>query len=97
MSKVTLKLNGKPLELNPPSRSMLDLKATLDKSKPDEIFTSRELAPRIGLKAKTLADRATEYLHSIPGYSITVRNGAGHNIRYWGHPKAIAELKRQTA
>lgn len=97
MGKVALKLNGKPLELHPPPRPMTDLKAILDKSKPDEIFTGEELAPRIGIKAKTLRERAPEYLRSIPGYSITIRNDAGHTVRYWGHPKAIAELKRQTA
>lgn len=97
MSKVLLKCNGKPLELNAPSLPLSNLKALLDKGKHDEVFIGEDIAQRIGIKPKTLRALAGEYSRSMPGYSTKVRNGRGHIIRYWGHPKAIAELERQVS
>jgi hypothetical protein len=88
MGKVALKLNGKPLDLTPKSSRVDALKAFLDAAPIDEIFDSATLSKIARVSSSAMHD-AKERLAI---YSLLL----GRN-RYWGHPKAIAELKRQTA
>ncbi len=88
MGKVALKLNGKPLDLNPCQPALASVIQFLDKSAPDELFNTAELMSRARTARTTLskgADALTSYRFQIA------------NKMYWGNPKAIAELKRQTA
>ena len=81
---ITLKLNGKAFDLNTPSPTETKLKAFLDKAPADEIYTVSELCRRAGIGSSTLGRYRTAEYSAIVGKS-----------RYWGNPKAIAELLRQ--
>ena len=81
---ITLKLNGKAFDLNAPSPAETKLKAFLDKAPADEIYTLLEICRRAGIGSSTLGRyRPAEYSAIVGKY------------RYWGNPKAIAELLRK--
>lgn len=82
---VRLKLDGKVLDLNPASQAETRLKLSLDKAASDELFTTAEVARRADIGMSTLQRAGV-----LPDYTAIV----GHK-RYWGNPKAIAELLRQ--
>jgi hypothetical protein len=81
-----LKLNGKVLDLNPPSPSVVKLQGFLDAAAPDELFTCDELAKRAGVAVATIRSHAK--------IADAYRHKAGAAM-YYGHPKAVAELRRQ--
>lgn len=87
---ITLKLNGRPFDLHPARPTEAKIKALLDKAPADEILTTADLSCRLNSSRLTLRRNSAEYGAGLPAYTATV----GHN-RYWGNPKAIAELLRQ--
>lgn len=88
----SLKLNGKPLQLRPASPTVQKLKAFLDKSPADELLTNSELGVRIHTHRSTIKTSSVFGNSLLRGYSAKVGP-----IRYWGNPKAIAELRKQVA
>lgn len=88
MKPKTLKLNGKPLDLNPPSPIVSKVIAFLDKSGDDELFTLDQIAEKTSV--------------SLPGLSFRARGPEFVNYRekvarsyYYGNPAAITELRKQ--
>lgn len=82
-----LKLNGKPFQLHPTPPSVLKLTAALDKCPADELYLSADLA-KLGVSANSVGT----YSNLIPTYTCIVGK-----LRYYGNPKAIAELRKQVA
>jgi len=87
---MALKLNGKPLDLNPLTPSAQKVKAFLDKAPADELFTTAELAQKA--RAGRVEDQTQIFTRSLPAYWERVSNRV-----LWGNPKAIAELRKQVA
>lgn len=86
---VTLKLNGKPLDLRRPAPLTEKIIKHLDSCPKDEIFPSEEVCVKLGANARYIKDHARD--ERVAPYTLAVGGK-----RYCGHPKAIAELKRQT-
>ncbi len=87
MGKVALKLNGKPLDLNPPLPTSERISAFLSKAPADELFRSYDIAECLKIhQSAFLNERA---YRELTGFTYKVGPK-----RYWGHPKAIAELRR---
>lgn len=84
---MVLKLNGKPFSLHTEAPTTITVRKTLDKAPPDELFTTQELLKRAGVGRSSLVRGS--------GFD-TYRLKVGPKV-YWGHPKAIAELKKQVA
>ena len=86
---VKLKLNGKVFEKHL-SPLTIKVKAFLDKSPADEIFTIQEMALRAGVDPTSI--RVCSFFGSpeLKDYNVKANTN-----RYWGNPKAIAELMRQ--
>lgn len=82
---VTLKLNGGPLVVALPSK---DVARKFFDSKPGEVFTLAYLATALNIAETTLKTAL------IGMRECTYKIGA---TRYYGHPKAIAELRRQVS
>jgi hypothetical protein len=80
---IILKLNGKPFDLCHPRPTEVKIRAFLDQAPADEIFKIE--GSQLNMKAC-----GKEYAESLPTYTARV-GGA----RYWGNPKAIAELLRR--
>jgi hypothetical protein len=87
MGKVALKLNGKPLDLNPPTPAADRLLTFLISAPVDEVFTEQMLAEKAKASARHLSTKSERF----SSFTLLV-NGK----RYWGSAKAIAELRRQT-
>lgn len=67
--------------------------AYLKKLPADEVMPTWELTKALGYKPNVLTD--THAPEELADYSERVSNGAGQNIRMWGNPRAIKELRRQ--
>jgi hypothetical protein len=87
---VILKLNGKPLTLNPEAPIIGSIRQYLDKAPADELFTVGELARKIGSGENYVSDQSTK--PQLAAY--TMKTG---KMRYWGNPKAIEALRQQVA
>jgi hypothetical protein len=87
---IILKLNGKPFDLCHPRPTEVKIRAFLDQAPADEIFTNSDLAIKIEGSQLNMKACGKEYAESLPTYTARV-GGA----RYWGNPKAIAELLRR--
>ena len=85
---VSLKLNGKPLVLNDASPCTKKLVSFLNSTPADELFTAQELCRKGGFSLNTVKN--VGLMDEFKDLSLK----AGR-IRYWGSPKAIAELRRQ--
>jgi hypothetical protein len=85
---VVLKLNGKPLQLHPPTPTEVKIKGFLDKAPTDELYSSTELAKKAGVARSMVCDTGNR--DQFKGYSARLGQ-----IRYWGNPKAIIELLKQ--
>lgn len=88
MATKPLKLNGKLLNLHPPSIIVSRIAEFLDKSPHDELFTTEELAKRVAIGSQRPTQNAKN--PALAAYSLLT----GRN-RYWGNPKAIAALREQ--
>lgn len=98
MGKIALKLNGKPLDLNPViPASILKIRGFLEKAPADELFENRDFAAKMNVAVSTLGRAATAYAEHVNGFTHSVRLYGQPQRRFWGNPKAIAELRRQTA
>ena len=86
---VKLKLNGKVFEKHL-SPLTIKVKAFLDKSPADEIFTIQEMALRVGVDPTSI-----RYANFYNSPTLKDYNVKANTNRYWGNPKAIAELMRQ--
>lgn len=86
---VVLKLGGRPFNPRPPKPSVLKIIAHLDQCPCDEIFAHAEVSRKLGLDEKYLTHHCSE--PALQPYTAVV-----NRARYYGHQKAIAELKRQT-
>lgn len=87
--KTKLRLNGKPIDLNPPNPSSQALIKFLS-SKPDDIFSTAELH-----KASCVGTSAiSKFPHSDQGGVYSCMHGGK---LYIGHPEAIKEFKRLLA
>jgi hypothetical protein len=87
---IQLKMEGKLFSMARPKPTVVALQKFLDAAPADEIFTPSLLAPAVKINFKTLTSGD---LHGAPELQpYTSRVG---NYRYWGNPKAIAELRRQ--
>ena len=86
MGKVALKLDGKPLELTPPTPALDRLLAFLNSAPSDEVFTEQILAEKVKVSARHIAARNERF----SAFTLLV-NGK----RYWGNPKAIKALREQ--
>ena len=89
---VRLKLDGKEFSLWRTNPTHTKLKDFLDKAAVDELYTGRELARKTGVASSTVSDYAKGFV-DVFGGDYTEKSGS---VRYWGNPKAIAELRRQT-
>lgn len=88
--KITLKLDGKPLSLVRTPPSLVKMSTFLKSAPTDELFSAQELARVLKLSHHGMNEmRFTQAPELV---DCTFKIG---NTRYWGHPKAIAELKRQ--
>ena len=87
---VKLKLNGKSLELHSLPPSIIQIKTFLDKAPEDELFTTPELAVRLGLSYVHV--RILYRNSALIPYSYSCGN---REKRFWGNPRAISELMRQ--
>ena len=82
---IRLKLDGKPLDLNPPTPTETRIMGFLNKQPADDLFTPRELSSRAGV--------SYDHIRHIGGsirletYSTTYRG-----LRIWGNPQAISVL-----
>lgn len=83
-----LKLNGRPLQLKQEPGAVRKVIALLDKSPEDEVFLTADVIQKSGVSSTSL--------------STAVRTGSLNNHsalvgkhRYWGNPRAIAELVKQ--
>jgi len=83
MSK--LKLNGKPFNLKPASPTETKLLHFLSRAPVDEIYTIPELSKKTGC-----ARCSIERCEALAEFTTLLGPR-----RYWGNPKAIAELRRQ--
>lgn len=81
---IRLKLGGKPFSLTQPKPSVVVIKKFLDAAATDEIFTSQSL------KDTAKVSNFDVYVSDLAEYTQKLGR-----VRYWGHPKAIAELRRQ--
>jgi hypothetical protein len=88
---VRLKLNGKPFDLRPLTPTLEKMRGLLDSSPADELFDTLQLSKLVGKSVKSLRSDNATFVDPLPEY--TARVGTK---RYWGNPKAIAELRRQT-
>lgn len=88
---ITLKMRGKPFEAHPMRPTVKKLLDFLNKAPVDEIFTLASVAQRSGVAFSTLRS-CNSYLAGLAGFTEKVGG-----VRYYGHPKAIAELRRQVA
>lgn len=61
--------------------------AYLDRSKPGELFTTRQLAVAVGISIDSLGG----YGYTIPRYWHRVRA----SLKYWGKPATIDELRKE--
>lgn len=86
--KTTLRLNGKPLDLNPPSKVTLAMQSFFT-ARPNDIYTSKEL-------------HSNKFAHSSVS-DFPHREGCeaychfSRGMWYFGHPSAIKEFKRLLA
>ena len=87
---VKLKLNGKVFEKHL-SPLTIKVKAFLDKSPDDEIFTIQEMA----LRARVVDPTSVRCANFYNSPTLKDYNVKANTNRYWGNPKAIAELMRQ--
>lgn len=90
---MVLKLNGKPLVLNPASPTLEALKRFLDKSSAEDLFDFWQLKEKTGVGRTFLKNTAAADPQMSPYTHIVRINGT--LTRFWGHPRAIAELKKQ--
>jgi hypothetical protein len=90
LSAPRLKVNGTTFNPHPPTPTQSKLISLLDKAPVDELYTPAELARRLGCSVCTFSDYMPRPGDPHAPYTAKVR----HN-RYWGNPKAIAELIRQ--
>jgi hypothetical protein len=90
MSKpaVTLKLDGKPLNLHPASPTVKVMKDFLDKSPKDEIYSPAELSRKIGVHVCSIR-------HSALHPELSKHTATHLRMRYFGHPAAITALNGQ--
>lgn len=91
MPAIKLKLNGKGFDLKNAGGVMMRLQAFLDAAPTDELFDSMELAQRVETDRNNLTSGSIARNPKLSAYSARIGSA-----RYWGNPKAIAELKRQT-
>jgi hypothetical protein len=87
--KTMLKLNGKPLDLNAPTPALLKIKDFLDRSAKDDVFTLAHMKAAAGVGECTLRDFSAD--QRFAPYSMSYGR---HRQLHFGHPSAIAELKR---
>lgn len=87
---MALKLNGKPLVLRPESPIIGEIKKLLDKAPADELFTVQEVARKLGSGYHYVSDQSNR--EELAAYTLRVGK-----VRYWGHPRAIVELKKQVS
>ncbi|MGA7887643.1 MAG: hypothetical protein WCA44_18060 [Acidobacteriaceae bacterium] len=83
---VPLKLNGKAFDPKAAAAPAERIRALLDGAPADELFSQAELVRKLSI-AQSLASGASA---PLAAYTAT----AGRR-RYWGNPRAIAELRRQ--
>jgi hypothetical protein len=88
MKTITLKVGGKVFDPNPPSPKLLAIVAYLDKKPADELMTGDQLAAALKTSRQYVDD-----LSRHPRMS-NYQQKTG-KCRYFGNPKAIAELRRQ--
>jgi hypothetical protein len=91
MATTRLKLNGKPLELRPARPTETQISNFLDNAPADELYLAQDLAKKahVGSSSLTPSSWCGDLLRR---YSARIGK-----LRYWGNPKAIAELLKQVA
>jgi hypothetical protein len=82
-----LKLNGKPIDLNPPSPSILKVMAVLEKLGPDDLYDREHMMQMSKLGSSAFKSSMVE---ACKGHSLLVGK-----TRYWGSKQAIASLRKQ--
>jgi hypothetical protein len=88
--KKTLKLGGRPFTLRQLPPGVVKIKSWLEAQPKDELRINREVMAASGLASQTLNEYATR--PELADYRETLSTQRG---RVWGHPEAIAELRRQ--
>ena len=89
-AKITLKIHGKlPSAFSVPPL-ITKIKTFLDKLPNDEIYGTTELIEKMK-GSEWVKTRFTWGHPALRGYSVRLPQ-----VRYWGNPKAISELMRQT-
>jgi hypothetical protein len=84
---IALKLNGKPLDLNPPRRALEKLAAFLEKLPNDELLTIGELVTRSNVGQSSIRD-----FRQDPKFSSYIHRAS--TLLYFGNPRAIVALKQ---
>lgn len=84
----TLRLRGRPFQAKPPAPATIAIVKFLDAAPSKEVFEVDQVANKTGFQIKTISSYAKSPM--LADYSV--RLGA---TRYWGNPKAIAQLKRE--
>jgi hypothetical protein len=80
---------GREFSAKVPRPTVVKLKDFLGRSKDGELFTSNQLADKIGINAGTL--KRTDIQADSKGYShLVIRQ------RYWGKPSTIKQLIKET-
>ena len=90
MKSEVLKLDGAVFDLNKPSATQVGIKMSLDSFPQDEVFTFEKACKLLDVGRNSLRDFSRDERNS--GYASS--QGPG-KMRYFGHPKAIALLKRK--
>ena len=75
------------------SQKWVKVLAYLNKLPNDDVIPTSELSKVLGCKPDSLTDKQAP--EELADYTERVPNNAGQNIRVWGNPKAIKELRRQ--
>jgi hypothetical protein len=79
----------KEFNVRRPRPTAIKIRSFLDRSKDGELFTSNQLADKIGVNAGTL--KRTDVHAESSGYShLVIRQ------RYWGKPSTIKQLIKET-
>jgi hypothetical protein len=87
---IKLKIHGKlPSKLTVPPL-IVQIKGILDNSPEDEVFATQEFCEIANCSDVIQTSRYNKH-PILEGYSHKIEQ-----VRYWGNPKAILELKRQT-